>query len=316
MTATNPVAAMTPDCVNLVDENDAGRRFLALLKHIAHARCADADKHLNEVRAADGKEGDVRLARDGAREQCLTSARRPDHQDAFWNASAEFLKFFRIAQKLDELLHFILCFLDSGDIAKCDFIFVAGEHARFRFPEVKRTFPGHADLLAKQEIKHQQEKSDRQKTDHGLRKHVRFSLDGGLNTGCRELLLQIVCESQIDRGSKWHLLGRRRSGSLADISAAQRLGRAAVFYHQHERIVFVVNDLFILHQLEKPVIRHVFDRLHSAAVKEHRHRDQTKSDYDEDNATPIKIGFAPAVFIFSLRVAIELSHTKKRILQV
>src|SRR5947207_9677022 len=307
---------MTPDCVNLVDENDAGRGFFALFKHIAHARCADADKHLNEVRAADGKEGNVRLARNGPRKKRFASARRPDHQDAFWNASAEFLKFLWIAQKLDELLHFILCFLDPGDIAKCDFVFVAGEHARFRFPEVKRTFSGHADLLAKQEIKHQQEKGDRQKTDHGLREHVRFGLDGGLNTGCRELLLQIVCESQIDRSSKWHLLGRCRTDSLADISAAQRLGGAAIFYHQHERIVFVVNDLLILEQLEEPVIRHVFDRLHSAAVKEHRHRDQTKSDYDEDNAAPIKIGFAPAVFIFSLRVAIELSHTKKQILQV
>src|SRR5437763_15132451 len=218
------MAAMTPDCVDLVDENNAGRGFLALLKHVAHARCADADKHLNEVRAADGKERDVRLARNGACKKRFASAGRPDHQDAFWNASAKLLKFLWIAQKLDELLHFILCFLDSGDIAESDFIFVAGEHARFRFPEVKRTFSGHADLLAKQEIKHQQEKSDRQKTDHSLRKHVRFSLDGGLNTGCRELLLQIVCESQIDRGSKRNLLRRRRTDSLAEISAAQRLG--------------------------------------------------------------------------------------------
>src|SRR3989440_10495878 len=121
---------MTPDCVNLVDENDAGRRFFSLLEHIAHARCADADKHLNEFRAVDGKEGDVRLARDGAREQCLTSARRPDHQDAFWNASAEFLKFFRIAQKLDELLHFILCFLYTSRSPQRSFLFPSTEHSR------------------------------------------------------------------------------------------------------------------------------------------------------------------------------------------
>src|SRR6266487_2724152 len=141
------MAAMAPDGVDLIDENNAGRGFLALLEHVAHARCADADKHLNKVRAADGKERNVRLACNGAREKRLTSARRPDHQNALWNASAELLKFFGIAQKLDELLHFILCFLDPGDVAKCDFVLIAGEHARFRFPEIKRAFPSHADLL-------------------------------------------------------------------------------------------------------------------------------------------------------------------------
>src|SRR5438045_8497368 len=115
---------MTPNCVNLVDENNARRRFFTLLEHVAHARCTDADKHLNEVRAADGKEWNVRLARNGTRKERFASARRPDHQDAFWNASAEFLKFFRIAQKLDELLHFFLCFLDTYEILKCWILFI------------------------------------------------------------------------------------------------------------------------------------------------------------------------------------------------
>jgi hypothetical protein len=70
--------------------------------------------------------------------------------------------------------------------------------------------------------------------------------------------------------------------------------------------------LFVLQQLEKPVVRHVFDRLHSAAVKEHRHRDQAEGDHDEDDAAPIKIGFAPSVSILSLRVTIELSHKQKK----
>ena len=295
---------------------DARRGFLALLKHVTHARSADADKHLNKVRAANRKERHVRFAGDGAREKRFTSARRTNHQDAFGDASAKFLEFFRIAQKLDELLYFILCFLDPGDVAESDLVLVAGEHARFRFPKIKSAFPSHADLLAEQEIKHQQEKSNRQKTDHSLREHVRFGLDGGLNAGGSQFFLQIICETQIDRGSKGHLLGRRRTDSLAYISAAQRLGWPAIFYHQLERVAFVVNDLLILEQLEKPVIRHVFDWLHPSAVKEHRHRDQTKSDHDEDDATPIKIGFAPAVFILFLRVAIELSHRKKRILPV
>src|SRR5437773_40800 len=131
--AANAMAAVTADRVNLVDENDARGRFLALLEHVADARGANAYEHFHEIGAADRKEWDIRFARDGARQQRLAGARRSDQKNALGNAAAEFLEFFWITQKLDELLHFILCFLDTGDIAKCDFVFVAGEHARFRF---------------------------------------------------------------------------------------------------------------------------------------------------------------------------------------
>src|SRR5260370_34100069 len=102
--------------------------------------------------------------------------------------------------------------------------------------------------------------------------------------------------------------GGRRTDSLADVSAAQCLCRSSVFYHQLERIILVINNLFVLQQLEKTVIRHVFDRLHPATIKEHRHRNQAESDHDENNAAPIKIALASARFILLLRVAIELRH--------
>ena len=64
--APDAMAAMATDCVNFVDENDAGRGFLSLLKHVADAAGADADKHLDEIGTADGKEWDIGLAGDGA----------------------------------------------------------------------------------------------------------------------------------------------------------------------------------------------------------------------------------------------------------
>src|SRR5206468_3129051 len=243
-----------------------------------------------------------------ARQQRLAGAGRADHQDALGNAATELLKFFRVAQKLDELLHFILGFLNPSDIAERDFIFVTREHARLGFPEIKRAFSGHADLLAKQEVKHEQEQGYWQKANHRLRQHVGFRLDRGLNAGVGKLFLQIICEIQIDRGSKWHRLRRRRAHTLTDVSTAQGLRRPAILYHKLERIIFVANDLFVFQQLEKTIIRHVFDRLHSSPVKEHCHRNQTESDHDENNAAPIKIGLAPARFILLLRVAIELRH--------
>ena len=72
-------AAMAADGVDFVDEDDAWRRLLGLVEHVADAACADADEHLDEVRTGDGEEGNARLTRDGAGEQasCRCPAGRP-----------------------------------------------------------------------------------------------------------------------------------------------------------------------------------------------------------------------------------------------
>ena len=89
VTAAEAGAAVAADRVDLVDEDDAGRVLLALLEQVAHAAGADADEHLDEVRAGDAEERHARLARDGAREQRLAGARRAHHQDALRDAAAE-----------------------------------------------------------------------------------------------------------------------------------------------------------------------------------------------------------------------------------
>ena len=67
---------MAPDCIDFVDEDDAGSILLGLIEHIADAACADTDEHLYKVRAGDCEEWNVRLARDSARKKCFTGARR------------------------------------------------------------------------------------------------------------------------------------------------------------------------------------------------------------------------------------------------
>src|SRR6476619_8595506 len=106
MAAAHAMAAVAAYRVNFVDENDARRGFLSLLKHVADARGADTDEHLHEIRPADGEERHVSFTRDGARQQGLASAGRADHQDTFGNAATEVLKFFRVAQELDQFLNF------------------------------------------------------------------------------------------------------------------------------------------------------------------------------------------------------------------
>ena len=178
--AADAMAAMTADRVDFVDENNAGRGFLALLEHVAHAAGADADKHLDEIRTADGEERHIGFAGDGAGEQRLAGAGRPDQKHAFGNAAAEFLKLLRVAQKLDQLLDFVLGFLDAGDVFEGDLVFVPGQHARLGFAEVERAFAGHADLLAEKEIENEQKERDREKTDErsGRARSIRSRMAG------------------------------------------------------------------------------------------------------------------------------------------
>ena len=42
---------MAADSVDLVDKDDAGRRLLGLIEHVADAAYADADEHFDKVRA-------------------------------------------------------------------------------------------------------------------------------------------------------------------------------------------------------------------------------------------------------------------------
>ena len=67
VSAAETRAALAADRVDLVDEDDARRALLRLLEEVAHARRADADEHLDEVRARDREERHARLAGDGAR---------------------------------------------------------------------------------------------------------------------------------------------------------------------------------------------------------------------------------------------------------
>eukprot|EP01136_Pigoraptor_vietnamica_P033036 Opistho-1_new@95548 len=84
-------ATMATDRIDFVDEDDAGGTLLGLLEHVAHAARAHAHEHLDEVGARDGEERHVGFARDGARQQRLTGARRADQQAALGDLAAQTL---------------------------------------------------------------------------------------------------------------------------------------------------------------------------------------------------------------------------------
>ncbi len=155
---------MTADRVDLVDEDDAGRILLGLLEHVAHARGADADEHLDEVGAGNGEERHVGFARDRARDQRLAGAGRADQQHAARNPPAQALEFAGIAQELDDLLQVLLGLVDAGDVLEGDAAMCLGQHFRARLAKAHR-LAGAALHLTRQEDPDADQRDERQPGD-------------------------------------------------------------------------------------------------------------------------------------------------------
>ena len=119
MAAAEARAALTAHGVDLVDEDDRGGNFLRLFEEVAHAARADADIHLDKVRAGDRQKLHARLARDGAGQQRFTRARRADKQHALGDARAEVDELARRFQKVDDLLQFLFFLIRTGDVREC-----------------------------------------------------------------------------------------------------------------------------------------------------------------------------------------------------
>ena len=103
VTAAETGAALAPDGVDLVDEDDRGRLLAGGLEEVAHPRRADADEHLHEVGAGDRDERHAGLTGDGAGDERLAGAGRTDEQHALGDAGADVLELRRVLEEVDDL---------------------------------------------------------------------------------------------------------------------------------------------------------------------------------------------------------------------
>ena len=55
MSATEAGAAMSPNRIDFIDKNDAGRVLFALFEKISNSGSADTDKHFNKIGTADAE---------------------------------------------------------------------------------------------------------------------------------------------------------------------------------------------------------------------------------------------------------------------
>ncbi len=120
MAPAEPGAAMAADRVDLVDEDDAGRIFLALHEQVANTAGADPDEHFNKVGTGNREERHARLTGNGAPEQGLAGTGRADQQDTFGDPAAESGEFLRVLEEGDDLFQLVLRLVDAGDITEGD----------------------------------------------------------------------------------------------------------------------------------------------------------------------------------------------------
>src|SRR5213594_692157 len=132
VSAAQAGAALSAHGVDLVHEDDAGRVLLGLVEQVADAAGADADEHLDELRARDREEGDPGLAGHGLAEQRLARAWRADEQHALGDARAEGHELLGVLEELDDLRQLLLGLVDAGDIGERDRRLVARDHPRAR----------------------------------------------------------------------------------------------------------------------------------------------------------------------------------------
>ncbi len=132
-------AALAADRVDLIDEHDAGRMLLGLVEHVAHARRAHADEHLDEVRAGNAEERHLGLAGDGLAPAascrcrgCRPSARRGEcARPASGTCSGS-------RRNSTSSRDFFLGFLAAGHVGEGDGVVALVEHARTALAEGER----------------------------------------------------------------------------------------------------------------------------------------------------------------------------------
>ena len=268
--AHGAAAALLTDGVDFVDKHDAGRLLLCLAEEIAHLARAHADKHLHKLRAGDGEERHVGLARHGFGEHRLTRSRRADKQNAFRHRCAGVRILARIMEIVHDLGKALFCLILAGDIAKADALRGLDVDLGVALSHTE----GH-DVLAAHLI-HQlfsHELAEEEKDDQRQNERQEIAQDR------RHGLLDVLCEL---RAAVIEALREHRV-----VHHAGHIDRAVVFVGEYDlRIanVYLADLPFIDHAHEGAVVR-----LHNALpVQQRRDKDVEEQQRNERDRVIIR----------------------------
>mmetsp|Transcript_68968 Transcript_68968/g.110459 ORF Transcript_68968/g.110459 Transcript_68968/m.110459 type:complete len:372 (+) Transcript_68968:687-1802(+) len=116
--APGAAAALPPDGVELVDEDDARGLRLGALEQVPHPRRPHAHEHLHELRRGDGEERHTCLPRHGLGQQRLPGPGRPRQQAALGDLGPESRVLARALQEVHHLLQLQLGAVHPGHVPK------------------------------------------------------------------------------------------------------------------------------------------------------------------------------------------------------
>ena len=227
--AAEACAALAADRIDFVNEDDAGLVLLGGLEHVAHAGCAHADEHFNEVRTGDREERHARLAGDRLGEERLAGARRSDEQQAARNAAAETLEALGFAKEVHDFLNVFLGLVAARDVAEAHLVAFLVKLAGLRLAEAERSATAARTALhaAHEEDPHADEKDHREPGDEDGRQKRRLLL--GLAVDLNVALPELVHHPDVARIGELEFLaglGRDDERTALDVDATDlaRLG--------------------------------------------------------------------------------------------
>ena len=110
-------AALT-DCIQLINEDDAGRLLARRTEEVADTACTDADEHLNEIGTGNAEEGNARLSCNGTCQQGLSRSGRADEQDALGNLAADVRILLGRLKEVNDFHQLLFCLIFTGNIGK------------------------------------------------------------------------------------------------------------------------------------------------------------------------------------------------------
>ena len=193
VTATHAGAAVATDRVDLVDEDDGRSVLLGLLEQVADAAGADADEHLDEVRAGDRVERHGRLAGDGAGQQRLAGAGRAVQQDALGDLGTDGLELGGLLEELLDLPELLDRLFTAGDVGERRLRHVLGDQLGLGLGEL------HDSAATTLGLVHQEDEEQ-----HDQREREQGHEQGAEEAGLRVLGVGLLDRARVER--RVHLL--------------------------------------------------------------------------------------------------------------
>jgi hypothetical protein len=116
ISVTQSGTALTANCVNFVDKDNAQGTFVGFVEEMADTTRADSDEHFDEFGSRDPEKGHASFTGDCPRQQRFACSGRADQQHATRDAAAEFDELLGFLQDFDDFLEFLERFVDTSHV--------------------------------------------------------------------------------------------------------------------------------------------------------------------------------------------------------